>query len=216
MLHDVLSIGEAEEMQTQAISQESAIATKRGGQLSRLRRDQRGTTAVEFGILAVPFFMFVLGIMAIGLQFFTINALDHGVEVAARKLRTGEAQKNGMTVKQFKELVCTEASDYISVDCDDHIIVHVQSGARWADVVPVKCAEGGQMTPKSGNDSDAITTKSGAASTVVLVTACYDWQMPLDFPYLEYMLMKPLEGVALSSGGALIQSVATFRTEPYQ
>jgi hypothetical protein len=30
------------------------------------------------------------------------------------------------------------------------------------------------------------------------------------------MMMNPSDGVALESGGSLIQSVATFRTEPYE
>jgi hypothetical protein len=50
----------------------------------------------------------------------------------------------------------------------------------------------------------------------VLVTVCYDWQLPITFPYLQYMMMRPADGVPLASGGSLIQSVATFRTEPYE
>lgn len=203
-------------MQDFAISKGQQTPVARLGMLRRLRGDQRGTTAVEFGILALPFFLFVFGIMAIGLQFFTINALDHGVEVAARKIRTGQAQKEGKTIKQFKEMVCAEATDYIAVDCDDKLVVHVQSGPSWASIVPRPCASGGTLTPKVGADTDALAGQSGTAGAVVLITVCYDWTLPVDFPYLQLMMMRPADNIPLSSGGSLVQAVATFRTEPYQ
>ena len=56
---------------------------------TRFRRCENGVTMIEFGMVAFPFLLFVLGIMAVGLQFFTINALDHAVETASRKIRTG-------------------------------------------------------------------------------------------------------------------------------
>lgn len=183
---------------------------------ARLGFDRKGTTAVEFGILAVPFFLFMFGVMAVGLQFFTINALDHAVEVSARKIRTGQAQKEGKTLKQFKQLVCEEAGTYIEVDCDTHLVIHVQSGGRWSDILPVTCAEGGQLTPQAAVDDSPITDGAGGAGQVVLVTACYDWTLPIEFPYLQYMLMRPADGIPLESGGSLVQAAATFRTEPYE
>lgn len=192
----------------------------KGGVLRRvakLRGDERGVTAVEFGILALPFFLFVLGIMAVGLQFFTINSLDHAVEVAARKIRTGEAQRDGKTLEDFKQLVCESGGSYIEKDCNsEQLVVHVQSGASWAPIVPRPCAEGGQLTPQQGLGTDPLADSAGGANAVVLVTVCYDWRLPIKFPYLQLMLMRPSDGIALASGGSLIQSVATFRTEPYE
>ncbi|MDX2308903.1 MAG: TadE/TadG family type IV pilus assembly protein [Hyphomicrobium sp.] len=183
----------------------------------RIRENDEGTTAIEFGILAVPFFLFVFGIMAVGLQFFTINALDHAVEAASRKIRTGEAQKEGKTMNDFRQMVCDEAGTYIAVDCDDgRLIVHVQSGDDWADIAPSACASGGNLTAPAGSGTDPLSDNSGGAGQVVLVTACYDWTLPIQFPYLQYMMMLPADGIPLSSGGSLIQSASTFRTEPYE
>ena len=55
----------------------------------------------------MPFFLFVLGIIGVGLYFFTQNALERGVENAARQIRTGQAQNAAMTVSQFKTMLCT-------------------------------------------------------------------------------------------------------------
>lgn len=199
-------------MSIETVSAEGSAAPHRGV-VSRWRRNEDGVTAIEFGMVAFPFLLFVLGIMAVGLQFFTINSLDHAVETASRKIRTGEAQRNNLTLGDFKQMVCDASRAYIEYDCE-RVVVHVQSAANWAGIDPSACASGGTLTPPS--DSNApLADSSGGAEQVVLVTVCYDWQMPITFPYLRYMLMKPIDGIPLASGGALIQAVATFRTEPY-
>lgn len=177
-------------------------------------RNREGVTAVEFAIVALPFLLFVLGIMAVGLQFFTINALDSAVQTAARKIRTGEAQRAGMKLSEFKDLVCESGGHYIQKDCEQ-IYIHVQNASNWADIQPRACATNGKMTAQ-GNMTAELADSSGGSEQVVLVTVCFDWRLPITFPYLQHMMMNPSDGVALESGGSLIQSVATFRTEPYE
>src|SRR3990172_811713 len=123
--------------------------------LSNWRSDERGTTAIEFGMVAAPFFLFAFAIMGIGLQFFTINALEHGVESASRKIRTGQVQA-GQTIdganvpytnQDFKEMVCDEAGSYIS--CDDKLVIHLTSGTEWSEIETTPCVTGGNLTPAS-------------------------------------------------------------------
>ncbi len=180
------------------------------GFLQRLRRAEDGVTAIEFGMVAFPFLLFVLGIIAVGLQFFTMNTLDHAVETAARKIRTGEAQRADFTLGDFKQLVCQSGGTYFEDECN-HIVVHVQNAGDWAGIDPRPCADGGQMTV-STDESAPLADSSGGSEQVVLVTVCFDWRLPIEIPYLQHLL----NGEPLDSGGSLLQSVATFRTEPYQ
>jgi Flp pilus assembly pilin Flp len=191
-----------------------AMINKISGFGQRFHRNSDGVTAVEFGMVALPFLLFVLGTMAIGLQFFTINALDNAVETAARKIRTGEAQRAGMKLGEFKDLICQSGGSYIEKDCEK-IFIHVESAGDWAAIAPRACASNGKMTAQSNMTADLVES-SGGSEQVVLVTVCYDWQLPVTFAALQYMLMRPADGVALESGGSLVQSVATFRTEPYE
>lgn len=181
--------------------------------LRRFQTNRDGITGVEFALVAAPFVAFVMGIMAVGLQFFTINALDQAVEKASRKIRTGQAQRANMTLGDFKSLVCESGGDYINQDCGN-IRVHVQNAGSWAGITPTACAADGEMTTQS-NTTASIADTAGGGSQVVLVTVCYDWQMPLKLPFLQYILMKPSDDVPLDSGGSLIQSVATFRAENF-
>ncbi len=52
--------------------------------LSRFHHDQDGATALEFALLAPAFIAMVLGIVGLGMLFWTQVGLQHGVEMAAR------------------------------------------------------------------------------------------------------------------------------------
>ena len=58
--------------------------------------DRRGSAAVEFGILAIPFFLLVFAIIEVALQFFVAEILDTATSQAARLIRTGEAYHAGL------------------------------------------------------------------------------------------------------------------------
>jgi len=183
----------------------AALARRASHALTRFRASEDGATAIEFAAVGLPFFMFSFGILVIGQNFVTTNALEHGVENAARKVRTGQAQKTNMTIGQFKSLVCTEAGSYI--DCNK-LNVHVQSGATWAAIQPRSCLTNGSLTATAGASGDLLQTQSGGAGSVVLVTLCYEWELAKFFPAI-------FPG-SMGSGSALIQAATTFRTEPYQ
>ena len=194
--------------------------------LRRLRRDEAGTTAIEFAMVSAPFMLLAFGIMGIGLQFFTINALEQGVSSAARKIRTGAAQTGSIvagqtddtTLANFKQLVCIDSGSYIT--CSAKLVVHVQSGAEWADITPVNCVTAGNLTPQTGADSDKLTDYSGGANQVVLVTACYEWDLGGAMWQKFWNLLSAgawSHGEqANDEGKVIVQAVATFRTEPYK
>ena len=170
-------------------------------------RNNRGSAAVEFAIIAIPLFMLIFAIIIIGLYFFTSHALENGVESAARKIRTGEAQKTNVTVEAFKQLVCTEAGSYI--DCNKLRVV-VQSADTWGDITPQPCLDAqGQLVSSTGTEGETISTYSGAASQVVLVTLCYQWDLAQSFGFLN------LGANSDGSGPAILQAATAFRIEPY-
>ena len=179
--------------------------------LRRLRRDERGHTALEFSLVALPFFLFTFGIMGTGLHFFTTSTLEHAAEAASRKLRTGEAQQNGKTIADFKEMVCQEAGTFI--DCTK-LNVHVQNAEEWKDLVPVECETApndpfsGTLTPPTGTPTDPISSSSGGANARVMVTLCYEWDFAQKVPFLRMG--------DLGNGSALLQASTAFQVEPYE
>ena len=161
----------------------------------------------------------MLGIMTVGLQYFTATSLENGVAQASRKIRTGQAQKEGKTFADFRQMVCDEAGSYIK--CDNNLVVHVKSGAVFADLdPPTPCLTNGSLTPSSGTGTNPIANYSGAASATVLVTACYAWDFggTLWQDIWNMLSVGPwaTSGPPRMAGKTIIQATSTFRTEPYQ
>ena len=72
----------------------------------RFARDERGVTAVEFGILALPFFTIIFAIIETAMMFFAQQTLDSAVEDASRMVRTGQAQSQGFDLTAFRNYMC--------------------------------------------------------------------------------------------------------------
>lgn len=174
----------------------------------RLVRSEDGSAAIEFALVAMPFLLFVLGLLGMGLYFLASTSLEYGVEAAARKLRTGEAEKSNMTVDSFRELVCQKAGSYI--DCDK-ISTIVQHASTWSGITPESCTDqDGNRAGSTGSSGELISKYAGSASEVVLVTLCYEWDLAQRFSFLK------LGGGGDGSGPAIIQAATAFKSEPYK
>ena len=178
---------------------------RKPGLLKRFKRDRKGVVAIEFALVALPFLFFVFGIIGSGLYFFTDNGLQNAVETAARKVRTGQAQRTGMTVEQVRTEICNNGT---FLDCSK-LRVLLQKGSDWSSITPQGCVSNtGTLVNSSGNASDPLENYAGGAGEVVLVTACYEWDLAQSVSFLGFSEM--------GNGSTLIQAAATFRTEPYQ
>jgi Flp pilus assembly protein TadG len=168
---------------------------------ARLARDDNGATAIEFAMVAMPFLMMLFGIIGVGLFFFTTFSLENAVEQASRPIRTGEAQTAGMTKDQFKTNVCGLLPDF--VDCGGKLRINVQSYNVGDAIVAPACVDaGGALVPPAGTPYAV-----GTANQIMLVTACLQWTMASNIPFLKLGSM--------ADGSALIQASTTFKIEPF-
>jgi len=84
----------------------------------RLGTHRRGIVTLELAILAVPFFMLVLGTMEVGYDFFVQAVLSNAVGVAARSVQVGNNQAaatGAAEVTWMKSAVCPALSRLL--DC---------------------------------------------------------------------------------------------------
>ena len=165
------------------------------------RSNTKGSLAIEFAAVTLPFLMLLFGILVAGLYYFTTFSLENAVEQAARQIRTGQAQLANKTKAQFKLDVCSKAPSF--VDCANYLRVNVVEFSDFASVAPPSCLDGGgNLIPDPADDP-----VPGAAGEVVLVIVCYEWRMANILPFLKVGDM--------SNGSAMIQAATTFRTEPF-
>jgi Flp pilus assembly protein TadG len=180
--------------------------------IGRFGADTRGATAVEFALIALPFFVLVIGIITVGMQYLTSHSLALGVDVASRELRTGEAQKDGITVGQFRQAVCNAAGAMIA--CDERLVIHIKSRPTFAELMPITpCLTNGRLTPPEGDLSDGIRTRSGDASTAVVVSACYEWDAGFG-PW--QVIWNLLTSERVDRGKPIISAATAFRSEPFE
>ena len=72
----------------------------------RLLRQRKGTAAVEFAFLALPFIVLVVGSIQLFLLLLTQHLLETAAEQVGRKILTGYVQQQALTQAQFITLVC--------------------------------------------------------------------------------------------------------------
>jgi Flp pilus assembly protein TadG len=168
--------------------------------LSRFKKAREGGAALEFVIIAMPFFMLLYAIFDVALIFFASTTLENGIVAAARQIRTGEAQAANMTEQQFRTLVCNQISMLLA--CDARLAVDVRRFDSWGPA---------QNTPAAldndGNLSGDMDFDPGDAGDVVVVRAFYTWPM-----------LTPTVGtqfVNMAGGHRLLEASIAFRNEPF-
>lgn len=88
-----------------SLTPKSLIARFIRGQAG-LARDERGVTAIEFGLLALPFFAIIGAILETALIFIAGQVLQSAIEDSSRLVRTGQAQEARMTIAAFRNDLC--------------------------------------------------------------------------------------------------------------
>lgn len=167
--------------------------------IGRFGRDRRGAAAVEFAIVAVPFFIVLLATIETALVFFSGQTLETGVSNAARMIRTGQVQTQGVSESQFRDLVC-ETQPTLS-DCVNKLVVDIRSFPDFGSV---------DLPPPLDNDGNLTNNnvyQPGAAGDVVVVRTYYVWDLLLPDPITQ------LNNMAGSQ--RLIAATAAFRNEPF-
>jgi len=140
--------------------------------LRRFENSEAGVGAIEFAILAPPFFLLLGCICETGLMFFTEYTLQTAVQDAARLVRTGQAQGGQLTASTFKDKICNLTS--VLVSCSG-INVYVRSDANFATLssnMPALLTIGPSV---AGSTSASGCFNPGAPSSPAAVVATYDW-----------------------------------------
>jgi len=164
----------------------------------RLRRDESGAAAVEFGFVAIPFFALIGAIIETAMVFLAGQILETAVNDAARLIRTGQVQQANTSAAAFKTEVCNRL--YILFECSG-IYIDVRTATTFGGI---------STTPPIDSDGNFVkdfTYVPGKASEIVVVKA-----------YYEYPLVLSGLGMDLSdlaSGKRLIGAVSAFRNEPF-
>lgn len=168
--------------------------------LRRFRRDERGVTAIEFGVIALPFFALIFAIIEVGMVFFAAQTMETAVEMAARLVRTGEAHQREMTKDDFLGEICGVLEGLF--DCRNGLRLDVRTYPAFGSIdlsVPFDA---------QGNlDTKDFTYDMGKGGDIVVVRAFYEWPVLINLMGLDLANMP--------AGTRLLGTTTAFRNEPF-
>lgn len=167
----------------------------------RFARAKRGSAAVEFALVAVPFFLLTFGMAEVSMLGFVQTSLDFAVSETGRLIRTGQAQSGGMGAAEIEGILCQEVTKYAALDCDSNLFLDVDRFDSFVDVVNDSPIQDGTFQPGGFGYSP------GQASDIVVVRAYYRWQVMTP---LFQSVFSNVEG-----GERIVVSTAMFRNEPF-
>ena len=179
-----------------------------GNRRRKFARDQRGATAVEFGLLALPFFMIIGAILETSVVFLSGQVLDSAVQDVSRLIRTGQIRELGInSASAFKARVCERLYGLFS-DCDDlHVEVNVVTNFASATVSPPVDAAACAVDKDKCDWSRPETFSPGQGSSIVVVQVYYKW--PVVVGLGGYNIGNLGDGTRLMGGTTIL------RNEPY-
>ena len=168
--------------------------------LAEWAKENRGQTAVEFALIAAPFFFIIFGLMEICLIFIMSTGLEHAVSDSSREIRTGQAQEAGFSRVEFRNSVCDKMFGLMGCDSNLHIDVKRLSNFGSAEL--------GSPLDADGNfDDSSFDFQPGGSNDIIAVRVFYEWSL------VTPIMSAPLANMA--NGKHMIQASTVFRNEPF-
>ena len=168
------------------------------------RRDQSGAVAVEFALLALPFFAIIAAILETAFFFFASQILDSAVDNSVRFLRTGQAAEASYEISDFRDAICDRLFGLF--DCNK-LQIEVNTVTSFSDASFELPLDPDTYEWKDMWDDPDLLYKPGGGNDIVTVRVYYKW--PTMFDILGFNLSNAGEGFRL------LAAVRVFQNEPF-
>lgn len=166
--------------------------------LRSLSKNKDGSAAIEFAILALPFFVVIFAIAEIAVMYFVDSGLDAAVHRTVRQVRVGVAKSGAWDAAKFKSQVCSELS--FSFNCSSKLKVRATVVTNMASVTRVSGQTSGSLNVTEDFDL-------GDSGSYVLVQAFLPWS-----PVFK---LYPVASDRLSDGSYILSSAELIKNEPF-
>lgn len=181
----------------------------------RFLRARAGTTAVEFGLLALPFLALITACLENALVYWQQEILQQAVVEASRQIYTGKFQtaNSGTTdtttlATRFRTAICTTSAGAarLTIFTCANVRVSITQADTLAGATPVSPVIVGTNGVRDWNPAFQSYSCAGA-SAIMVVQAAVD--IPVYFPMLGTAAAR------LSNGRRVIQAATVLKAEPY-
>lgn len=164
------------------------------------RTAREGSAAVEFALVAAPFFFMMFALLEVGLIFSLDSTLESAVMQTGRMVRTGEAAERGFTAPEFKAELC-ERMTLFAAGCETNAFVEVRP------IVSFRNPELEDPLAAGDLDQGDLTYDNGGPSSLMLVRVWY--KHTVFTPMMQQILGRTTDKKTV------LTAATTFRSEPY-
>lgn len=175
-------------------------ALGRRARLNAFRRTD-GAAAIEFALVAAPFFGLIVGILDLALLFVAQASLETAVERASRLVLTNQTASLGLTTQaQFANEVCSFLPGAFNCSA---LMVDLQTASTFSSA---NTSAPTLTYNSSGQVTNAWQFNAGSPGDIEVMRVMYQWPVfpgPLN-----------LKIANLSNGSYLLMATAVFRNEP--
>ncbi|MGO4283531.1 TadE/TadG family type IV pilus assembly protein [Bosea sp. TAB14] len=176
--------------------------------MGRFRRAQDGAAAIEFGIVALPFFAFLFAIIETALMFWTNQVLEESLSQASRLLLTGQSKNRytstnpALNAQAFRNDICALAPMGL-IDCSK-LFVDIKIYTNFTD------ARNGTTNPAAGGvlNTNGFSYNQPQPDQIVVARAVLDYRL--------FLTAWPSTSLAnIGAGHRALVATTTFRAEPF-
>lgn len=167
----------------------------------RWRRREDGVAAVEFALIAMPFFLMIVGILEIAMFFAAGTVLEGGAASASRLIRTGQLQAQADPEEAFRTALCDHVSSMIPCHRLQYEVILLEEGTFSAI---------SNYEPEFDDDGNLIPAgfSMGGSSDVILVRTVY-----------RYTFLTPFLGSIITGDAgrnwSMHTAMSVIKAEPF-
>lgn len=163
-------------------------------------RDDSGVTAVEYGMIGLPFLAIIFATIQTAIVLMAEQELETATEQAARLVLTGQVVNNSLTQAQFNTTVCNQLTALFNCN---NLMVNMQTASSFS---AVSTAPPTLTFNANGQVSNSWSFQPGTAGSIVVLQVMYQW--PVVGGLLGFNLAN------MSNGNRLMMATAVFKNEP--
>nr|WP_224665252.1 TadE/TadG family type IV pilus assembly protein [Mesorhizobium sp. ES1-1] len=176
--------------------------------LTRFFRDRRGSTALEFAILALPFALLVFAILESCISFAGQEVMANITDDIARQLRTGQLKPPDVAGTKLRDKICSRLEIIVSQDCPNLLLVDLRQYATFADAASASFQiKNGEVVLMQGANPQPFAIAPGLAETKNMLRVFYKW------PVMTDLMAKSMAN--LNGGKTLHFASVTWQNEPF-
>lgn len=176
----------------------------RRGFLRRFARDAKGSVAIEFTALAIPFSMLVFAILESCISFAAQQLLSSVTDDVARQFRTGQIKIADVQADEdlVRNMICDRLEIVVSSGCPG-LAIDLRSYGTFAEAAAARI----RYTDDNDIDTTDFKIDPGQSLSKNQLRVFYRWPVMTDF------LRKSMSN--LKDGKTLHYATVTWQNEPF-